>query len=146
MVLLVKDANNTTQSLSTQSDIAGALVVAHVPATVVAGIATPISGTNPMPVEPVAGAPAIDGSGSISLGGTAQTLFGGITPVNGFLVANNAASDTLYISDVSTAIAGGASIPIKPGTVFATPPGYKPAGPVSIYGATTADAYAARRW
>ena len=32
------------------------------------------------------------------------------------------------------------------GGVFATPSGYKPAGAVSLYGATTGQGFAARQW
>jgi hypothetical protein len=145
VTLLVKDANTTTQSLSTGLDSSGNLVPVHVPATVVAGIATPVSLGVPFPVINSAGSAASDGSGAVLSGGTAQTLFGGIVPTNGWLVANNS-STTLYVSDVGTATAGGASIPIAPGEVFATPSGYKPAGSVNLFGTTTGQAYAARRW
>ena len=51
------------------------------------------------------------------------------------------------MSDVGAASNSGASIQIAAnGGVFATPSGYKPAGPVSLYGATTGQAFAARRW
>jgi len=145
VALLVKDANTSVQSLSTGLDNAGNLVPLHAPAALVAGVATPVSTISPLPTINRAGSPAIDGSGTVSIGGTAQTLFGGITPANGWLVANNS-SDTLYISDVGTATPGGASIPISAGTLFATPSGYNPAGPLSLYGATSGQAYAARRW
>ncbi len=46
-----------------------------------------------------AGAVASDGSGTLATGGSAQTLFGGIVPANGFLVQNNS-SAALWISDV----------------------------------------------
>jgi hypothetical protein len=101
--------------------------------------------TAPLPVINTAGSAAVDGSGTLSVGGTAQTLFGGIAPGDGWLVANNS-SATIYVSDVGAATSGGASIPIAPGGVFATPSGYKPAGPVSVYGAATGQAFAARRW
>ena len=78
-------------------------------------------------------------------GGTAQILFAGVVPINGYLVANNS-SATLYVSDVGPATSGGASIPIAAGAVFMTPSGYKPAGAVSLWGGTTGQAFAARRW
>jgi hypothetical protein len=143
--LLVKDANTTTQSLSTGFDSSGYLVPVHAPAAVVAGIATPVSSAAPLPVINTAGSVASDGSGTIAAGGVAQALFGGVVPINGWLVANNS-SATLYVSDVGTATSGGASIPIPPGDIFATPSGYRPAGAVSLYGSTTGQAYAARRW
>jgi len=145
MTLLVKDANTTVQSLSTQSDAQGNLVPVHVPAAVAGGVATPVSAVAPLPVINAAGAPAIDGSGAVVTGGVAQTLFGGITPGNGYLVAN-ISSATLYISDVGAASGGGSSLPIAPGAIFVTPAGYRPPGPVSLYGGTTGQAYAARRW
>ena len=145
MTLLVKDANTAVQSLSTQTDAQGNLAPVHVPAAVAGGIATPVGAAAPLPVINAAGAPALDGSGAVVTGGVAQTLFGGITPNNGYLVAN-ISSATLYISDVGAASGGGASLPIAPGGIFATPSGYRPSGPVSLYGGTTGQAYAARRW
>jgi hypothetical protein len=145
VTLLIKDANTTTQSLSTGFDSSGSLVPLHAPASIISGVATPVTVAAPMPVINTTGSAAIDGSGSVSAGATAQTLFGGVVPVNGWLVANNS-STTLYASDVGSATPGGASIPIAAGVVFATPSGYKPAGPVSLYGATAGQAFAARRW
>jgi hypothetical protein len=145
VTLLIKDANTNVQPLSTGFDSAGALVPVHTPAAIVGGIATPVTALSPMPVINAAGAGASDGSGTVGAGGTAQALFGGIVPVTGWLVANNS-SAALYVCDVGTATAGGASIPVAPGTVFATPSGYKPPGVVSLYGSTTGQAYAARRW
>jgi hypothetical protein len=145
LTLLVKDANTATQSISTQTDAAGNLVPVHASAAIAGGIATPVGPAAPLPVINAAGAAAIDGSGTLVTGGTAQTLFAGAVPVNGYLVANNS-SATLYVSDIGTASAGGASVPIAPGAVFATPSGYRPAGAVSLFGGTTGQAFAARRW
>jgi hypothetical protein len=39
---LVKDANTTTQSISTLVDVAGNLVPVHAPAAIAGGIATPV--------------------------------------------------------------------------------------------------------
>jgi hypothetical protein len=146
MTLLVKDANTTVQSLSTVLDGNNNLVPVHAPAATTAGVAAPVGPQNPLPVINAAGAPATDGSGTLAAGGAAQSLFGGIAPVNGFLVQNNS-SAALWISDVGTASAGGASIQIAAGGgLFATPTGYRPAGAVSLFGATTGQAFAARRW
>jgi hypothetical protein len=145
MTLLVKDANTQVQSLATQSDVAGCLACVNVPASIVAGVAQPNSRGAPLAVINTAGAAAFDGSGAIGLGGTAQLLFGGAVPANGYLVANNS-NGTLYVSDVGAATGGSASIPIATGAVFMTPSGYQPPGPVSIYGGTTGQAFAARRW
>jgi hypothetical protein len=98
-----------------------------------------------MPVINTAGTPATDGSGSIVLGGTAQVLFGGTVPANGYMIGNTS-SHTLYVSDVGTATASGSSMPILTNTIFMTPPGYKTPGAVSLYGGTTSDPFAARKW
>jgi len=145
LTLLVKDANTTTQPISTQTDVAGNLVPVHAPAAVVGGIAIPVGPTAPLPVINTSGAAATDGSGTVVAGGTAQTLFAGVVPINGYIVANNSLA-TIYVSDVGPATSGGASIPIAAGAVFVTPSGYKPAGPVSIFSASTGATFAARRW
>lgn len=145
MTLLVKDANTTTQSISTQSDVAGNLVPVHTPAAMVGGVATPVGPTAPLPVVNTAAAAAVDGSGTVVTGGTAQLLFAGVVPSNGYLVANNS-SEALYVSDVGAASSGGASIPIPAGAVFMTPSGYNPAGAVSLWGSTAGQTFAARRW
>jgi hypothetical protein len=98
-----------------------------------------------LPVINTSAAAATDGSATVVAGGTAQTLFAGVVPINGYLVANNS-SATIYVSDVGPATSGGASIPIAAGAVFVTPSGYKPAGPVSIFSASTGATFAARRW
>ena len=145
MTLLVKDANAATQSISTQADAAGNLVPVHAPAAIVGGAAIAVGPTAPLPVINTAGAAAIDGSGTIVAGGVAQILFAGAVPSNGYLIANNS-SATLYVCDVGIANAGGASIPIAPSTTFMTPSGYRPSGSVSLYGGTTGQGFAARRW
>lgn len=145
MTLLVKDANTTVQPISTQSDAAANLSPMNTLATVVAGIATPVSATNPVPVEPVAGAVAVIGDTTIVSNTVAQTLFSGVTPTNGYTVCNNCAS-ALWVSDGGTAgNAVGFYVPAS-GGVYTTPPGYKPAGAVSIYGGTNSGNVAARRW
>ena len=146
MTLLVKDANTTIQSLSTEPDGSGNLVPVHAPASVVAGVASPVGPQNPLPVVNTAGASASDGSGTVATGGSAQTLFGGAVPANGFLVQNNS-SAALWVCDTGVASNGGASIQIVAnGGLFVTPSGYKPAGAVSLYGGTTGQVFAARRW
>ena len=46
----------------------------------------------------------------------------------------------------NTASLTGTTMPIASGNVFVTPSGYKPAGPVSIFSASTGETFAARRW
>src|SRR6266404_2464959 len=53
----------------------------------------------------------------------------------------------LPVINAAGAAAGGASIQLAAnGGVFATPSGYKPTGAVSLFGATTGQGFAARRW
>lgn len=89
-----------------------------------------------------------DGSTSITTGGTAQNLFGGTTPTNGFEVCNPDPSEDLWISDSSTAAANGqGSYRVAPaGGTYTTPAGYKPIGAVSVIAATTGHKITARRW
>ena len=147
MTLLVKDANTSVQSLSTVTDGNGNLVPLRAPAVTSAqGVASPVGPQNPLPVVNTAASAASDGRGTVASGGNAQTLFGGAVPVNGFLVQNNS-SAALWICDTGAASNGGASLQLAAnGGIFATPSGYKPAGPVSLYGGTTGQAFAARRW
>jgi hypothetical protein len=147
MTLLVKDANTVVQSLATESDGSGNLVPLHAPAVTSAqGVSTPVGSQNPLPVINTAAVAASDGSGTVATGGTAQTLFGGVVPANGFLVQNNS-NAALWLSDVGMASAGGASVQLAAsGGLFVTPSGYKPAGAVSLFGGTTGQAFAARRW
>jgi hypothetical protein len=135
------------QSLSTVTDGNGNLVPVHAPGSTNAqGVATPVGPQNPLPVVNTAASAASDGSGTVAAGGTAQTLFGGAVPANGFLVQNNS-SAALWICDTGAASNGGASLQLAAnGGIFATPSGYKPAGPVSLYGGTTGQPCAARRW
>ena len=68
MTLLVKDANTTIQSLSTQVDGSGNLVPVHALAAVSGGVASPVGPQNPLPVINAAGAAASDGSGTVATG------------------------------------------------------------------------------
>ena len=72
-----------------------------------------------------------DGSGSVTTGGTAQSLFSTAAPANGFMIQNT--SDTeMWVNDVATAGVGGASIYLAPfSPPFTTPWGYAPQGVVT---------------
>jgi hypothetical protein len=145
MALLVKDANTQVQSVSTGLDSNGNLVPLHAAASIISGIAVPAASNSPLPVMNAAPSPAVDGSGTITTGGTAQQLFAGVVPVNGFQVGNTS-TGMLYVSDVGTASNAGSSMPIAAGAIYTTPDGYRPSGAVSIYGASAGQSYAARRW
>ena len=107
---------------------------------------SPVSSSNPLPVSP-GQAPTVD-DGTIAAGGTAQALFGGITPPNGFEIINASDSAELFASDSITGPADGVAgtIPIDAHGTYATPPGRKPAGPIHVNGGTTGQAFTARCW
>lgn len=99
------------------------------------------------PVIPLVSSPTLDGSTTITSGGTAQTLFGGVTPAHGFGVYNPDASEDLWISDTTTAAANGlGSICVVAKGGYETPPGRRPLGPVSIIGTTTGHKITAHAW
>jgi hypothetical protein len=128
MTLLVKDANTTVQSLATEVDGNGNLVPVHAPAATDAqGVSTPVGPQNPLPVINAAGAAASDGSGTVATGGSAQSLFGGIVPVNGFVVQNNSGA-ALWISDVGIASADPVSRLPRMVAFSRLPPGTSPPG------------------
>jgi hypothetical protein len=91
---------------------------------------------------------SVDGSTTITTGGTAQNLFSGTVPVNGYSICNPDPTNDLWVSDSTTAVANGAgSIRVAAnGGYYATEPGQKPIGAVSIVGAVTGQKITARRW
>lgn len=94
------------------------------------------------------GAAGADGSTTVTTGGVAQNLFAGATPAHGFEVCNPDASEDLWVSDSAAAAPNGTGsfrIAANGGT-YTTPPGYRPIGAVSVYGATTGHKITARRW
>jgi hypothetical protein len=104
---------------------------------------------NPVSVAAVyAPTQGVDGSATITAGGTAQNLFSAATPANGFEIGNPDASEDLWVSDSTTAAANGTGsyrVAANGGT-YTTPTGYKPVGAVSIVGATTGHKITARKW
>ena len=76
---------------------------------------------------------------TIATGGTAQSLFSGATPTNGYEIINISQTEILYFREAGTAVVAGAtSVPIATGSAYITPRGYKPSGLVSVIAATTA--------
>lgn len=104
--------------------------------------------SNQTAITALPGQTGADGSTSITTGGTAQNLFSGTTPTNGFEICNPDPSEDLWISDSTTAALNGqGSYRVAPaGGTYTTPAGYKPIGVVSAYAATTGHKITARRW
>ena len=128
---------NSTASAATISSFA-LLAQTSAPTALGTGVSLPVSLGN-------AGA---DGSTTITTGGTAQLLFGGVAPTNGFSVYNPDSVNDLWVSDSTTAAANGTgSIRVAAnGGGYETPVGYKPIGSISVVGATTGQKISARRW
>jgi hypothetical protein len=86
-----------------------------------------------------------DKSGTVTSGGTAQTLMAANVYRVGFWVQNQSTGD-LYISDLGTAAASQPSLKLSPGDYYEAPMNGIPRTAISIYGATTGQAFAAREW
>lgn len=101
----------------------------------------------PLPVVPGTNT-STDGSTTITLGGTAQNLFAGTTPTNGFTVINPDPSEDCWLSQSTTAAAnatGSIRLPANGGG-YETPPTSKPISAVSVVCATTGHKLTAWRW
>lgn len=87
--------------------------------------------------------------GTITTGGTAQTLFGGSRPANAFSIFNAHSTEDLWFSDgagVTAAIDGVGSVRIPPYGLYETHLTYRPHGPVTVVAATTGHKFSARYW
>lgn len=84
-------------------------------------------------------------SGAITTGGTAQQLAAANADRMGFSVQNLSTGD-LWINTLGTAAASQPSIKLVSGAYFETPAGYGATGAISIFGATTGQAFSAREW
>lgn len=97
--------------------------------------------------SPASGNPGqiTDRSGTITLGATAQELMAANSQRRGYWVQNLSAGD-LYISSIGTAVATQPSLRIPSGALYEAPSSNVPTDAVSIYGATTSQAFSAREW
>lgn len=86
-----------------------------------------------------------DRSGTITTGGTPQSLMAANSSRKGFMVQNISAGD-LWINELGAATQTAGSIKIAPGATYSSPLGGTPLGAVSIVGATAAQAFTAREW
>ena len=107
---------------------------------------SPVGPTNPLSVN--VGQPGTAGDATIATGGTAQNLFSGTTPTNGYSVINPNLSDDCWVSDSTTAVVNGKGSQrvAANGGEYRTPTTYKPVGAVSAICPTTNDVLTARRW
>ena len=85
-----------------------------------------------------------DRSGTVTAGGTAQTLMAANTARRGFSVQNNS-NGALTISSVGTASTTAGMI-LQPGQLYEAPITGVPLTAISILGATTGQRFDAREW
>lgn len=86
-----------------------------------------------------------DRSGTITEGTTAQELMPSNTGRGGFWV-QNLSEDNLWLSEIGTAAASQPSLLVPPGSLYETPVTGCTLSAISIYGATTGQAFSAREW
>lgn len=106
----------------------------------------PVTPDNPLPVlsAPIRGS-LTNRSGTISAGGTAQTLAAANLARNYLLIANPSANTaTLWIDFGVAAVAAAPSIEIRPGGALVFEAGFIPTDAVSILAATTATPFIAK--
>ena len=82
-------------------------------------------------------------SGTITTGGTAQTLSAVKTTPRRFAIQNLSAGD-LWINTKATAVAGSPSLRISSGAYYESP--YATTNAISIIGATGGQAFTAEEW
>lgn len=100
---------------------------------------------NPLPVQINAGVTPVNRSGTIAAGGTAQQLAAANPDRQGFWIQNLSAED-LWINDLGAATTGQPSWKIPPDALYEAPITGVTLGALSIIGATTGQAFAAREW
>ena len=86
-----------------------------------------------------------DRSGTITSGGAAQVLAAANAARTGFLIQNVSVGD-LWINSLTTAVAAQPSIWLPAGSYYEYPSTGVPLTAISIFGATTGQAFAAREW
>jgi hypothetical protein len=113
-------------------------------------MSVPASAEKPSVPVTVEGSVAVDGSGTIQEAGVIQTMFNGKTPPHGFQICLGPANSNdifLFFSDVGLLSGTTISyIELTPNTCYTTPLGYRPPGPVTIFGTVTGIEFAARMW
>lgn len=124
----------------------------------VSGQWKPVSSSNPVPIIGASGTALLgsvnvvgttgthtDKSGTVTSGGVAQTLAAANASRAGFWIQNQSTGD-LWISSVGTAAATQPSLWLPAGSYYEYPSTAVPSAVISIFGATTGQAFAAREW
>jgi hypothetical protein len=88
----------------------------------------------------------LDHSGTITSGGTAQTLMNANAYRTGYYIQNTSSAD-LWVDDKGgTAVQSQPSIKIPSGSLYENPPNGVTGTAISIIGGTTGQAFTAREW
>lgn len=83
---------------------------------------------------------------TLTTGGTAQNLFGGVAPTNGYEVCNPAVAQDAWLSEATTAVANtGYRVPAN-GGCYDTPVGVKPGGVVSAIAGDSTHPLSLKQW
>jgi len=82
-----------------------------------------------------------DRSGTITAGGTAQSLMVARAGRFGYQIINTS-SEVFYVNDLG-ATATTSSRPVQPGATYESPPNDRPIAAISILGATTGQSFSA---
>ena len=93
--------------------------------------------------DPVSGA-LTDGSGTITLGGTAQEVFAA-NATRSYLAIQNLSTENLWVNFGIAAVASQPSLKLIPNASFAMESSFVSNQSVSIIGATTSSAFAAKQ-
>lgn len=119
------------------------------------GQPVPVTQTTPLPVTSGSGSSAFSITGNpvtptqkgstITLGGTAQVAIATNASRRGFWIQNQSAGP-LYINSLATAVIDNTSLLIPAGALYEPQDIGVPLGNISIIGATTGQAFAAREW
>jgi len=106
---------------------------------------TAVSSSNPLPIT-FSTATITSRSGTITLGGTAQSFMLANSVRKGWFLQNNSTGDLWVNRFGGTASAAQPSLLIRAGEIYETPAGGSGGNALSIYGATTGQAFTAGEW
>jgi len=110
------------------------------------GNSQPVTATTPFPSSMVGNqVTSTDKSGTITAGGSAQTIMAANTNRRGFSIQNNSNAD-LWFSGLATAVVTQPSMRLASGALYESPMHAVVTGAISMIGATTGQAFTAREW
>jgi len=110
------------------------------------GNSQPITATTPLPSTIVGNqVTTTDKSGTVTAGGSAQTIMAANANRRGFSIQNNSNAD-LWFSGLATAVATQPSMRLASGALYESPYSGVVTTAISLIGATTGQAFTAREW